>query len=73
MTARIAMPVRHRGNENLRPLILIQSSSNFRRRRPGAFLVALIYDHDVGQIERGYEHIHVRLNALGAAIERIEE
>ena len=29
--------------------------------------------HNVGQIERGYEHIHVRLNALGAAIERIEE
>ena len=29
--------------------------------------------HNVGQIERGYEHIHARLNALGASIERIEE
>jgi UDP-N-acetylglucosamine 1-carboxyvinyltransferase len=28
--------------------------------------------HNVGQIERGYEHIHDRLNALGAAIQRIE-
>jgi len=28
--------------------------------------------HNIGQIERGYEHIHDRLNALGAAIERLE-
>ena len=28
--------------------------------------------HNVGQIERGYEHIHDRLNGLGASIERIE-
>ena len=28
--------------------------------------------HNVGQIERGYEHIHDRLNALGASIERLE-
>jgi len=28
--------------------------------------------HNAGQIERGYEHIHDRLNALGASIERIE-
>jgi len=28
--------------------------------------------HNIGQIERGYEHIHDRLNALGASIERLE-
>jgi UDP-N-acetylglucosamine 1-carboxyvinyltransferase len=28
--------------------------------------------HNIGQIERGYEHIDSRLNALGARIERID-
>ncbi|HJR33974.1 MAG TPA: UDP-N-acetylglucosamine 1-carboxyvinyltransferase [Gemmatimonadales bacterium] len=28
--------------------------------------------HNISQIERGYEHIHERLNALGASIERLE-
>jgi UDP-N-acetylglucosamine 1-carboxyvinyltransferase len=28
--------------------------------------------HNVGQIERGYEHIDVRLRALGASIERLD-
>jgi UDP-N-acetylglucosamine 1-carboxyvinyltransferase len=29
--------------------------------------------HNVGQIERGYEHIDVRLRALGASIERLDD
>jgi UDP-N-acetylglucosamine 1-carboxyvinyltransferase len=29
--------------------------------------------HNIGQIERGYEHIDQRLAALGARIERVEE
>jgi UDP-N-acetylglucosamine 1-carboxyvinyltransferase len=28
--------------------------------------------NNAGQIERGYERIHERLNALGARIERVE-
>jgi UDP-N-acetylglucosamine 1-carboxyvinyltransferase len=28
--------------------------------------------HNVGQIDRGYEHIDTRLQALGAAIERVD-
>jgi UDP-N-acetylglucosamine 1-carboxyvinyltransferase len=28
--------------------------------------------HNIGQIERGYEQIDVRLRALGAQIERLE-
>ena len=29
--------------------------------------------HNIGQIERGYEHIDVRLQSLGAAIQRIDD
>jgi len=29
--------------------------------------------HNIGQIERGYEHIDTRLQALGAAIQRVDD
>jgi UDP-N-acetylglucosamine 1-carboxyvinyltransferase len=29
--------------------------------------------HNIGQIERGYEHIDARLQALGAAIQRVDD
>jgi len=29
--------------------------------------------HNIGQIERGYEHIHTRLQSLGAAIQRVDD
>ena len=29
--------------------------------------------HNIGQVERGYEHIHQRLRALGADIERVDD
>jgi UDP-N-acetylglucosamine 1-carboxyvinyltransferase len=29
--------------------------------------------HNIGQVERGYEHIDVRLRALGADIERVDD